>query len=78
MAFVAVTVSVDEIPDEIAMGFAVIVTIGAGFETPATLPPHPVTSRARKRLDTIVAEKSVRLMEERMHLLIKVIFLACS
>jgi hypothetical protein len=70
VAFVAVTVSVDELPEEIDMGIAVIVTIGAGLEVPVRLPPQPVISRNRDKLDTNVAEKRVRLI-------IQVHILAC-
>jgi hypothetical protein len=47
VAFVAVTVSVDELPDAMDVGFAVTLTVGAAgsvvlTEPPADLaPPHP-------------------------------------
>ena len=48
MAFVAVTVKLDELPAEIEVGLAVIVTVGAG-NAPIKLPrTHPVNSRGSK------------------------------
>jgi hypothetical protein len=49
---VAVTVNVDELPDTIDVGLAVMVTVGAGFETAVTVtiavaevfPPDPVAA----------------------------------
>jgi hypothetical protein len=48
VAFVAVTVSVDEFPETIDVGFAAIVTVGAGFVVTVTVavavvvPPGPI------------------------------------
>jgi hypothetical protein len=50
VAFVAVTVKVDGLPETIEVGFAIMVTVGAGVETAVTvtvaaaeiLPPAPV------------------------------------
>jgi hypothetical protein len=50
VAFVAATVKMDGLPETIEVGFAVIVTVGAGVETAVTvtvavaeaLPPAPV------------------------------------
>jgi hypothetical protein len=48
VAFVAVTVKVDELPEVIEMGLEAIVTVGAGFcatvtvAGDATVPPAPV------------------------------------
>jgi hypothetical protein len=72
VAFVAVTVKVDELPGAIEMGLAPMLTAGTGVEIAETLPPHPMSSVARGRLDTSVAEKRVRQMEKRMRFLIKV------
>jgi len=49
VAFVAVTVKLDELPAEIEVGLAVMVTVGAG-DAPIKLPlTHPVNSRGSKR-----------------------------
>jgi tripartite-type tricarboxylate transporter receptor subunit TctC len=61
VAFVAVTVRVEELPTAIEFGLAVMLTFGAGFEVPVTLPPQPIISSTRDKLKTSVAEKSVRL-----------------
>ena len=48
VAFVAVTVIVDEFPEEIDVGLATMLTVGAGFGTTVTVvfdevfPPGPV------------------------------------
>jgi hypothetical protein len=50
VAFTAVTVKVDELPDVIEAGFAIRVTVGAGFGvtvkvvTAEALPPAPVAA----------------------------------
>jgi hypothetical protein len=45
VAFVAATVNVDDAPEEIEVGFAVMLTVGNGFEPPEPLPPpHPLNS----------------------------------
>jgi hypothetical protein len=69
---VAFTVKVEALPDEIEVGLAVMLTFGAGFELPATLPPHPVTSRASERLVMSATEKAVRQMENGMRTFLKV------
>jgi hypothetical protein len=50
VAFVAVTVNVDELPEAIVLGFAVIITVGAGLPVTVTdaiaeaFPPAPVAA----------------------------------
>jgi hypothetical protein len=52
VAFAATTVNVDELPDTIEVGFAVMVTVGAGVEIAVTvtvavaemLPPAPLAA----------------------------------
>jgi hypothetical protein len=50
VAFIAVTVKVDELPEVIEVGFAVMLTVGAGFAVTVTtavaevLPPGPVAA----------------------------------
>jgi hypothetical protein len=60
LAFVAVTVNVDGLPEVIEAGLAVMLTVGAVFVEPTLIaPPHPVTSRASGRLRKSTAEKKV-------------------
>jgi hypothetical protein len=50
VAFIAVTVKVDEVPEAIDAGFAVMPTVGAGFDVIVTVvladvfPPAPVAA----------------------------------
>jgi hypothetical protein len=61
--FVAVTVNIDELPDVIEARLAVILTVGTGetgLEFTTILPPHPVRSRAKGRLNMSAAEMRLR------------------
>ena len=63
VAFVAVTVRVDELPDAIEVGLALIPTIGAvggGPELPLKRMPQPVNSRHNERLDTATVNRRMR------------------
>lgn len=67
VAFVAVTVRVDELPDAIAVGLALIPTIGAvggASELPLKRVPQPVNSRHSERLDIAAASKRMRERNE--------------
>ena len=66
MAFVAVTVRIEELPEMIELGLAVMLAVGAGLTIPVTLPPHPETSRVSRRLDNSAAENNVRHDESGM------------
>ena len=56
VAFVAVTVSMDELPAAIEVGLALMPTIGAvGVEPPLKAVPQPVNSRHSERPDIAVA-----------------------
>jgi len=53
VAFVAVTVKVEELPAVIEAGLELMLTVGAAFEPVKFLPPHPASSRGRKREEIV-------------------------
>jgi hypothetical protein len=62
VAFVAVTVKVEELPALTEVGLAVMVTVGADDppEPEWAEDPHPVTSSRRKRPDTTPSGERIR------------------
>ena len=67
VAFVAVTVRVDELPDAIDVGLAFIPTMGAvggAPELPLKAVPQPVNNRHSERLDNAVVSKRIRERNE--------------
>jgi hypothetical protein len=73
VAFVAVTVRVEELPAVIEAGLATRLTVGAGVEeTVGALPPQPVMSSTSGRLDFTTAEERFRNQAEVMRTLVKV------
>jgi len=67
VAFVAVTVRVDELPDAIEVGLTLIPTMGAvggAPELPLTAVPQPVNSRHSERLDITAVSKRMRERNE--------------
>jgi hypothetical protein len=58
-ALVADTAKVDELPEEIDTGFAVMLTVGAGTELPeGDIPEHPVNSNDSGRQDNSASEQT--------------------
>jgi hypothetical protein len=72
VAFVAVTVKMEELPETIEAGLVEMLTIGAGFEIPVKLTPHPITSKANGRPDNNAAQNRVRQKEGEKCTFIKV------
>jgi hypothetical protein len=64
VAFVAVTVNVDEPPAATVVGLAVMVTVGGAAVVPAPAEPHPATSRNREQVITIAMSDSIERNRE--------------
>jgi hypothetical protein len=65
VAFVAVTVNVEELPAATVVGLAVMVTVGAvGAVVPALEEPHPDTSRNREQVITTATSDSIERNRE--------------
>ena len=65
MAFVAVTVSVDELPALTEAGLALMLTVGADEppELALVVEPHPVNTRRSASINTAADGKEIRLRD---------------
>ena len=68
VAFVAVTVKLDEPPAAIEAGLAEMVTVGAGVVPMELLTPHPVKSRGSTRPG--IVQRGILLSDLRMRALV--------
>jgi hypothetical protein len=68
VAFVAVTVRVDDAPAETDVGLALMVTVGAGLVPPPLLPPPPppqalIPIRKIREKRTVIKEEGREIVE---------------
>ena len=64
VAFVAVTVNVDEAPAATVVGLAVMVTVAAAVPLAVPVEPHPATSRNGEQIITIPMSDSIERNRE--------------
>jgi hypothetical protein len=71
VAFVAVTVNVEELPALIEAGLELMLTVGAASEPVKLLPPHPASSTGMKREE--IVQYRIRRRASRLLVVFKVV-----